>query len=100
MTLADTLLEPTGSQSLRNVTAILSMLHEPAERNSATRRFRHDPVLAWTLDRLAQSKRLGTMAILCWDDQIDAVHGIAEEQHAYELMKSPRLPGASLEAVA
>ena len=36
----------------QNVTAVLSMLHEPADRNSATRTFRGDPVLAWTLERV------------------------------------------------
>ena len=58
---------------MKNVTAILSMLHEPADLNSATRRFRQDPVLTWTLDRLTRSERIGTLAILCWDDQTEAV---------------------------
>ena len=83
MTLANALPEVAQTKSLTNVTAILSMLHEPADRNSATRRFRQDPVLAWTLDRLTRSQRVGTIAILCWDDQIEAVHSIAEEHHAH-----------------
>src|SRR5256885_13316987 len=97
---------------MRSVTAVLSMLHEPPDcvpdggapsrqrLNSATRLFRQDPVLAWTLDRLCRSKKLGTIAILCWDDQIESVRPIAEEQRAYVLMKSPRVPQPMIDAVA
>jgi radical SAM protein with 4Fe4S-binding SPASM domain len=101
MTIANTHgeIEPAPT-TLTNVTAVLSMLHEPADRNSATRTFRRDPVLSWTLDRLTRSKRLGTIAILCWDDQIGAVHPLAEEHHAHVLMKSPRMATPALESVA
>jgi hypothetical protein len=53
--------------------AILSMLHEPAGQCSATRQFRDEPVLNWTLRRLAASRELAGATILCWDDQADAV---------------------------
>ena len=96
---------------MKNVTAVLSMLHEPpdlaaallprAQRlNSATRLFRQDPVLAWTLDRLCRSKRLGSIAILCWEDQIESVRPIAEEHDACVLMKTPRIAQPLIEAVA
>ena len=35
-----------------HVTAVVSLLHEPATTNSATRTFRRQPVLSWTLQRL------------------------------------------------
>ena len=67
---------------MKSITAILSLLHEPAgARCSAVRRFRSKPVLAWTLDRLAKSQELTGVAVLCWDDQhtsvVDAVDGRA-----------------------
>ena len=46
---------------MSEVTALLSMLHEQADRNSATRLFRQDPVLSWTIDRLSQAKRLDSI---------------------------------------
>ncbi|HEX3357203.1 MAG TPA: radical SAM/SPASM domain-containing protein [Tepidisphaeraceae bacterium] len=76
------------------------MIHESAERNSATRLFRQDPVLSWTLDRLAQSKSIGTMAIICWEDQADAVVPIANEAGAHVLVKGPRHAIGSVESVA
>jgi MoaA/NifB/PqqE/SkfB family radical SAM enzyme/spore coat polysaccharide biosynthesis protein SpsF (cytidylyltransferase family) len=85
---------------MKNVTAILSMLHELAERNSATRLFRQNPVLSWTMDRLSQSKRLDSIVILCWEDQVDQVLPIAKEGHANVLVKGPRHTIPSLEAVA
>jgi len=59
---------------MKNVTAILSLLHEPAGvRCSAIRQFRQKPVLAWTLGRLVQCRELAGIAVLCWDDQKPAV---------------------------
>ncbi len=58
--------------------AILSMLHESESINSATRRFRNDPVIQWTLRRLFQAKLLDSIVIAAWDDQalgLDAVAG-------------------------
>src|SRR5690242_5690504 len=85
---------------MKNVTAILSMLHEPAELNSATRLFRQDPVLNWTIDRLSRSKGVDAIAILCWEDQAAAIEPIAREGHADMLVKGPRQTIAPIEAVA
>ena len=53
------------SSTVGTVVAVLSMLHESADRNSATRAFRGAPVLAWTLKRLASADRVGGVAVLC-----------------------------------
>lgn len=101
MTGAETISAPASSSSaLTSVTAVLSMLHERPERNSATRLFRGEPVLSWTLSRLVQSQRLGNIGILCWEDQLPDVEEIAEEYHAYVLAKGPRQPIALVDAVA
>ena len=85
---------------MKNVTAVLSMIHEPSDGGSATRLFRQDPVLAWTLDRLTRSKRISSLAILCWEDQQEAVMPIAQEAHAHMLVKGPRHAIAAVESVA
>ena len=85
---------------MQNVTAILSMLHEPEAPNSSTRLFRNEPVLSWTLKRLCRAQRLGNMAILCWEDQLPHVEEIAEEYHAYVMTKGPRRIVPQVEAVA
>lgn len=84
---------------MRNVTAVLSMLHEPSDRNSSTRTFRDEPVLAWTLERLSRAKHLGNMAVLCWEDQLESVRPIAEEHSAYILSKDPRIVIAGMESI-
>lgn len=88
------------TSTLTNVTAVLSMLHEPADRNSATRRFRAAPVLRWTLDRLTRSARVGSLAILCWEDQLDAVLPVAGDGEADVLAKGPRTLVPEIESVA
>jgi hypothetical protein len=85
---------------MKNVTAVLSMLHESADRNSATRMFRHDPVLSWTLDRIRRSARIESLAILCWEDQSEAVMPAAEEAEAHMLVKGPRHAIGIVEATA
>jgi MoaA/NifB/PqqE/SkfB family radical SAM enzyme len=101
MTAAATMAEqPASTTALTSVTAVLSMLHERADRNSATRLFRGEPVLSWTLSRLVQSRCLGNIGILCWEDQLPDVEEIAEEYHAYVLAKGPRQPIALVDAVA
>jgi radical SAM protein with 4Fe4S-binding SPASM domain len=91
---------------LKNVTAVISMLHEVAaeapgnERCSATRLFRGQPVLSWTLDRLTRSRRLGSIGIVCWDDQLQALRPLAEEAHAVVLAKGERIAIPEVEAVA
>src|SRR5205085_455479 len=71
--------------ALQNITAICSMLHEPPaihsdaprlQLNSATRLFRGEPVLSWTMHRLTQSRHVGNLAVLCWEDQVPAVEEI------------------------
>ena len=83
-----------------SVVALISLLHESAHRNSATRLFRGEPVLTWTLRRLQRSKHVGNIAILCWEDQVPVVEEIAEECHAYVLAKAPRRALQSVEFVA
>jgi radical SAM protein with 4Fe4S-binding SPASM domain len=85
---------------MNHITACLSMLHEDPTHNSATRIFRQDPVLCWTLDRLSQSKQLTAIAVLCWEDQLDAVKPIASEAEAYVLVKGPRQSVGAVEAIA
>jgi MoaA/NifB/PqqE/SkfB family radical SAM enzyme len=84
---------------MEHVTAILSMLHERAARSSATRCFRDEPVLAWTLERLSRAKHIGSMAVLCWEDQLEQVTPIAEEHGAYVLSKDPRVIVPALEGI-
>jgi radical SAM protein with 4Fe4S-binding SPASM domain len=84
---------------VNTVTAVLSMLHEPAERNSATRLFRGAPVLRWTLDRLNRSRRVTSVAIVCWEDQLEAVLPLAEQERTDVLAKGPRVTVPELEAV-
>lgn len=85
---------------MSGVTAILSLLHEPAELNSATRRFRGQPVLRWTLDRLARAGKLDAVGVLCWDDQLAAVQSAAEEGRAKVMSRSARSRLPSVEAIA
>jgi hypothetical protein len=89
--------------SFTNVTAVFSMLHEPPaggpRDNSATRCFRADPVLHWTLKRTARAARVGSMAVLCWEDQLPAVLPVAGEDRAYILSKGPRTALPEVDAV-
>ena len=85
------------------IVAVLSMLHEPADTNSATRRFRGRPVLDWTLRRLASAGAVDTAVILCWDDQeaaIEAVAAVAERTGAAVLPRGPRQAVPMLAGVA
>src|SRR5687768_3402098 len=79
------------------------MLHEaPAQgsvQNSATRLFRAAPVLHWTLERASRAKRVGSTAIVCWEDQLPAVLPVAGEQRAYVLTKGPRAPLPEVDSV-
>ena len=91
---------------MQNITAILSLLHEPGvdapqgRRCSATRLFRGEPVLRWTLDRLTRSNQLGSIGILCWEDQLNAVNPLAEQAGAVILAKGPRTALPEVEAIA
>ena len=55
---------------------VCSMLHESAHRNSATRRFRGEPVLAWTMRRLALTTQIERVVVLAWDDQLNDLSDI------------------------
>src|SRR5258706_2034306 len=82
-------------------TAILSLLDEPAaSRNSATRAFRDQPVLAWTLSRLTQCAQVDSVILLCWDDQQAAVQELAAQAGTRVLVKSPRIPIAALDRIS
>jgi len=76
---------------VNQITAIVSMLHESAASSSATRLFRGEPVLRWTFKRLARSKRLSSLALLCWEDQLETAGPAAAEAGAYVLAKGPRV---------
>ena len=83
---------------VKNATAILSMLHEGPERNSATRLFRGEPVLRWTLKRLANARRVPSVAVLCWEDQLDCV--AKEAGGSFVLAKGPRVALAEVDAIS
>ncbi len=85
---------------MRNVVAVLSMLHERADRNSATRMFRGRPVAAWTLDRLSKATRVDATLILCWEDQFAPVMEIAQAQGTHVLSKGVRTRLGAMEAVS
>ena len=90
--------------SFTNVTAVLSMLHEPTSggtaNNSATRFFRAAPVLQWTLQRLSRARRIGSVAILCWEDQLPAIVPLAGDERTHVLAKGPRVALPEVESVA
>ena len=77
---------------------ILSLLHEPAAENSATRVFRNQPVLWWTLARLAAIPSVDSWTILCWSDQRDAISACAGLAPIQVHSLGPRTPIPSLDA--
>lgn len=86
---------------MKQIAAVLSLLHQsPGRPGSASRLFRSEPVLTWTLRRLARSSGLAHRAILCWDDQVQTVQPIANAAGAFILSKGPRQPIPGLEAIA
>lgn len=90
---------PTEGAALKNVVALISMLHEPAGRGSADRAFRGAPVLGWTLDRLSRAAGIDSMGILCWDDQCSGVEPIAAKHEVRVVAKGPRHAIATLDAL-
>ena len=82
-----------------SVVAVLSMLHEPQEQNSATRLFRGDPVVSWTLDRLDRCANLDNVSILCWEDQLPAVTEATVGTRAHVLAKGPRVHVPSIDSI-
>jgi len=83
------------------IAAVLSMLHEPQGRpDSATRRFRGEAPLAWTLYRLGRSRGIAESVVICWEDQADAVRPIVDEMKARCLPPWPRCPLPHLDGVS
>ncbi|MGA2231302.1 MAG: radical SAM protein [Tepidisphaeraceae bacterium] len=58
---------------MKQIIPVISLLHESAATNSATRLFRDEPVLRWTLRRLGRVAGLASAKIVCWEDQSAAV---------------------------
>jgi hypothetical protein len=85
---------------MKHVTAVISMLHEGPHSNSAHRLFRSEPVLSWTLQRLRINQQIASLAIICWDDQVEQVTPLAAERDAHILAKSPRVVLPNVEAVS
>jgi hypothetical protein len=82
---------------MQRVIAILSMLHEGADRHSASRLFRARPVLDWTLRRLQSVGAIETVAVLCWNDQLELVNTVAQQRVVGVIDKGTRqnLPAMS-----
>ncbi len=85
---------------MSNISAIVSLLHEGPDRHSGTRLFRDLPVVEWTLRRLSMSRQLSSAAVLCWEDQLPRIAGIADEIGAFVLAKGPRSRISQIEAVS
>jgi len=86
---------------MNSITAILSLLDQsPPRPSSASRLFRREPVLSWTLRRLAASRSISNRTILCWDDQLPNVRPIAAAHNCHILSKSPRCVLPVLQAIA
>jgi hypothetical protein len=74
--------------------AILSLLHQDAIPASATRQFRQQSVLAWTLSRLSQCESISRTAILAWDDQVSSLASFDN------IISLPRLDLPSMHALS
>lgn len=76
--------------------ALLSLLAEPSLPGPLRRTFRGEPVLAWTLRRLARVEGLPQSTILAWDDQLSSL------QHVDAAIQScgPRRNVGRLESIA
>lgn len=82
------------------VTAVISMLHEPVAQNSASRLFRREPVLSWTMQRLRMSRLLESIALICWEDQLQQVTPLASDHEVYILAKGPRVALPTIDTVS
>ena len=79
--------------------AVITMLHETAETNSATRAFRGMPVLEWTLSRLSRSRELSGLVVVCWEDQARDVENAARRRNA-SVFARPRQSSPQLDAIS
>lgn len=77
--------------------ALLSMLHESADAHSASRVFRRDPVIGWTIARLQRSKKLGGITVAAWKDQAAALQQMGLE--AQIKIVGERQPVPTLDAI-
>jgi spore coat polysaccharide biosynthesis protein SpsF (cytidylyltransferase family) len=77
--------------------ALLSMLHEPAGAHSASRVFRRDPVIGWTVARLLRAKKLAGIVVAAWKDQSEALEQMGLE--AEMKIVGERQPVATLDAI-
>ena len=75
---------------------VCSMLHESTGANSATRRFRGEPVLAWTMRRLAMTTRIDRVVLLAWDDQLEALSDLDVNARAC----GPRRQSLQMQSIA
>ncbi len=57
-------------------------------------------MLKWTLERIYRSRHVQSAGIVCWEDQLPRVAGIAEEVEACVLAKGPRLHIPQVEGVS
>lgn len=81
---------------MKQVVAVISLLHEAAGEGSLHRRFRGEPVLAWTLERVKRASRVETVALLAWQDQVERLDGMP----AQVVCVGERRPLPSVEAVS
>ncbi len=84
---------------MKNVTAIISLLHHGSPAPASQRLFRGEPVLAWTLRRLRRCAELSNIALLCWEDQLPQIKPLAGEAKAFILAKGPRCAMPLMDAV-
>lgn len=84
---------------MNHVAAVISLLHESSQLNSATRLFRTKPVLEWTLSRLGRAGAIDSVSVLCWDDQHEAVRAASERYPAKLVAKGDRQPLPGLQAI-
>lgn len=78
---------------------VISMLHEAAAENSATRPFRKQPVLWWTLVRLAAARGVEGWTVLCWGDQAEAVSACVGASGVKVVSKGERRESAAMQGI-
>ncbi len=91
----------TSPKTMQSPLAVLSLIHEagPDAPNSANRLFRGEPVLRWTLKRLARAKGLGGVIVLCRNDQLAQVE-FAVEGTQVEVVSRTEEPPAIVAAIS
>lgn len=77
--------------------ALLSMLHEPPKVNSASRRFRDQPVITWTVARVRQCSEISQIVLVVWEDQYNDVQSLPLQAQIKSL--GPRRSIPALDAI-